>query len=126
MKAKILNCLILLFLSLAAVSCGSDDKEDDQPDSPEVSIVGVWQIADSQDNITLTFNSNGHFSYDDYDYEEESGYGTYSVSGNMLTTIWTNWDDDITKYKILTLTSTKLVLQVAGEPDDVSEWYRMR
>lgn len=126
MKAKILNCLMLLFLSLAAVSCGSDDKEDDEPETPDVSIVGVWQIADSQDNITLTFNSNGRFSYDDYDYEEESGYGTYSVSGNMLTTVWTNWDDDITKYKILTLTSTKLVLQVADEPDDVSEWYRMR
>lgn len=27
MKVKILNCLMLLFLSLAAVSCGSDDDE---------------------------------------------------------------------------------------------------
>lgn len=58
---KFLNALVILCISLSLASCSSDDDDNGGDGEKEVSIIGKWELVES--NIptaskTLTFNSD--------------------------------------------------------------------
>lgn len=55
--------MLVAFVSVSFVSCGSDDKEDDV-----ASIIATWRYDFSSGYVLLVFNSNGTYIHREFDH----------------------------------------------------------
>lgn len=97
----ILMLAMLAMCSVAFVSCGDDDDEENG------SIVGTWREvgSDEDDYWEFTFKSDGTYEEDDDGHYDK---GTYKLDGNTLTVIGEKYGTSQYTYKVsgkkLTLT----------------------
>lgn len=124
---------MVLFASLAFVSCGSDEKEDTQQNS----VVGVWKRTeyDWDGSTLITYGADGKYSLvgicESYDWSE---YGSYTVKGSVITRVDATVPDDdpekVVVYRILTLTVNTMILRYEGSYEgqkdgEIEEWTRV-
>lgn len=121
MKAKILNCLMLLILSLAAVSCGSDDNE------PEnyAEMRGYW-VCDQSELALEIISTRDYYEMKGETHENvepyDNVYQLWSTESNTPQ-LWMAWttvtsfyfsNPDLTwkdRAQILSISSDSMVLQ---------------
>ncbi|MDO4164875.1 MAG: lipocalin family protein [Bacteroides sp.] len=96
---------ILAFLCVGLISCSSDDDND-------ISIVGTWTIANIEQSMSITFNSDGSFStaiyFDELD-EPATQSGTYQYANGQITFYYSD-DSDTVVVTVVSLTSTTMVI----------------
>ena len=113
----------MLTMTLGFVGCSDDDNGGDS------SIVGTWVYEEDYGDDEcyyeeITFKSNGTFivKWEEYyygDYDSETERGTYEVDGDELIV---DFDDEISIVTIISVTSSKLVLE--DEYGDRITYYR--
>lgn len=90
---KILNCLMLLFLSLAVVSCGSDD---DEPDN-SAAMRGYW-VCDQSELALEIISSREYYEMRGESFEgvntSENVYQLWSIKSSTPE-IWVKWSSDV-------------------------------
>ena len=91
-KLKQISLMSILMLGcvFTFIACSDDD---DKISSP---IVGTWSEEDAKsgETYTITFNSNGSVTSDwTWQNDKERMQGTYSVSDNMITIVWTKSEE---------------------------------
>ncbi|MGB5419333.1 lipocalin family protein, partial [Algibacter sp.] len=131
--SRIVNVFFILTIGLL-VSCSSDDSNDSN--SFKTDIIGTWEgfsaTINGEETIEngdcldrVIFTSNTVESKEYYDYEDgagcvldyESGAGTYSINGNMLTgTV----DGETITFEILVLNGTTLKIKGSVTEDGVT------
>ena len=114
----------MLVMTISFVSCNDEDN-----DELSSSIVGTWIYEEdySDDEYyyeEITFKSNGTFfvKWEEYyygDYDSETERGTYEIDGDELIV---DFDDEISIVTIVSITSSKLVLE--DEEGDRITYYR--
>ena len=114
----------MLVMTISFVSCNDEDN-----DELSSSIVGTWIYEEdySDDEYyyeEITFKSNGTFivKWEEYyygDYDSETERGTYEIDGDELIV---DFDDEISIVTIVSITSSKLVLE--DEEGDRIIYYR--
>ncbi len=131
---------IVLMATFTLTACSDDKDKDDEPNVPNlegnVSVVGVWRHDFSSGYQLMTLGRNGSFSLVEFDYESEdySDSGTYSVKNNIMTV---EVGDEEGIYTILSLTRNKMVLRFEdsriirynnsreGYDEDIEVWTRV-
>ena len=114
----------MLVMTISFVSCNDEDN-----DELSSSIVGTWIYEEdySDDEYyyeEITFKSNGTFivKWEEYyygDYDSDTERGTYEIDGDELIV---DFDDEISIVTIVSITSSKLVLE--DEEGDRITYYR--
>lgn len=114
----------MLVMTISFVSCNDEDN-----DKLSSSIVGTWIYEEdySDDEYyyeEITFKSNGTFivKWEEYyygDYDSDTERGTYEIDGDELIV---DFDDEISIVTIVSITSSKLVLE--DEEGDRIIYYR--
>lgn len=114
----------MLVMTISFVSCNDEDN-----DELSSSIVGTWIYEEdySDDEYyyeEITFKSNGTFivKWEEYyygDYDSDTERGTYEIDGDELIV---DFDDEISIVTIVSITSSKLVLE--DEEGDRIIYYR--
>lgn len=102
-----LGSVLVVLFALTFSSCSDDDDKGDKDKSDASSLVGTWRFND--DGVYyITFNDDGTGRYED-DYEDGTFYYTYSEKTSLL--ILNFDDDDQGVLRVVSVTSTTLVLQ---------------
>lgn len=102
-----LGSVLVVLFALTFSSCSDDDDKGDKDKSDASSLVGTWRFND--DGVYyITFNDDGTGLYED-DYEDGTFYYTYSEKTSLL--ILNFDDDDQGVLRVVSVTSTTLVLQ---------------
>ena len=109
----------LMVVSLAFVSCGSDDEPSLQFDKD--TIVGTWEITEVQgapewrwivEGTTLTFNSNGTcstgFSMED----------SYKIEGGQVKTYYAETQEPMYVYELMGKNGNTLTVKMKGTLDE--------
>ena len=97
---KIQTFLSLLLLVVFMTGCifGDDDKTSS---SSSNAIIGTWEYWTSE-RETVTFNNDGTFNFTTYYFnpdETENIYGTYTISGSIMTLTYREWGEEyVDKY----------------------------
>ena len=114
----------MLAMTISFVGCSDDDNDD-----ASSSIVGTWVYEEDYGDDDyyyeeITFKSNGTFiveweEFYDGDYDSETERGTYELDGNELIV---ELDDEIIFVTVVSITSSKLVLE--DEEGDRIIYYR--
>lgn len=102
------TALMVAVMSVGLLSCSGDDSDDPEP---PVTLVGTWTYSLDDGFCTLTFNQNGTGVYSEYDngrWEESGENFRYTYSDGVITFIY---DDDVETARVVSLTSTTLVLK---------------
>lgn len=114
MKKELINwmaILIVAFVSVGFVSCGSDDPDEKKEDS--VTLIGTWSMNfGKNDYCLLTFYQNGTVKYQEYDngeWEEDETY-RYTYNNGILIFLYNNGNER-ESIEVISLSSTKLVLK---------------
>jgi uncharacterized protein (TIGR03066 family) len=133
-KVKLFTTLLMVVLCVGFTSCSNDD------DKSEPSITGTWVLTKSisglansterstsypgeKDENTMTFNSDGSFSYtntEDGRTESGSGKYTYDPAKKLLTTTDTK-DGKTETVTVMELTEKSLVISSTLEKEN--EYY---
>ena len=118
------SIIAILTMSVGFVSCDDENSENEAS-----SIIGTWIYEEdySDDEYyyeEITFKSNGTFivKWEEYyygDYDSETERGTYEIDGDELIV---DFDDEISIVTIVSITSSKLVLE--DEEGDRIIYYR--
>ena len=116
---KIFFLFSLVLVSLAFVSCGSDDEPDLQFDKN--SIIGTWEITEVQGSpewrwivkgTILTFNSNGTcttgFSMED----------SYKIEGGQVKTYYAETQEPMYVYELQSKNGNTLTVKMKGTLDE--------
>lgn len=122
---KILKLLAILWvavvMSVAFTSCSKDD-DDDKDDKEESLIIGTWRDSYDGDWDELTFKKDGSFTWTFY--EEGKGSdterGTYTYEHPILKL---SYDGDIEIYRVISISSSKLVLCFDDEDETYTDTY---
>ena len=103
----------MLAMTISFVGCSDDDNDD-----ASSSIVGTWVYEEDYGDDDyyyeeITFKSNGTFivKWEEYyygDYDSDTERGTYEIEGDELIV---DFDDEISIVTIVSITSSKLVLE---------------
>lgn len=102
-----LGSVLVVLFALTFSSCSDDDDKGDKDKSDASSLVGTWRFND--DGVYyITFKADGTGLYED-DYEDGTFYYTYSEKTSLL--ILNFDDDDQGVLRVVSVTSTTLVLQ---------------
>lgn len=102
-----LGSVLVVLFALTFSSCSDDDDKGDKDKGDASSLVGTWRFND--DGVYyITFNDDGTGRYED-DYEDGTFYYTYSEKTSLL--ILNFDDDDQGVLRVVSVTSTTLVLQ---------------
>lgn len=102
-----LGSVLVVLFALTFSSCSDDDDKGDKDKNDASSLVGTWRFND--DGVYyITFNDDGTGRYED-DYEDGTFYYTYSEKTSLL--ILNFDDDDQGVLRVVSVTSTTLVLQ---------------
>lgn len=117
MRKKVLMMLcIAMGMALSFTGCSKDGNSGTDEINREL-LYGIWNTNDGiiQD-ITMSFSPSGEFIIEGiYDNENLSGYGSYSLEGNKLTTntLYVGSDEiETMEYIIVTLDEEYLTLRV--------------
>ena len=118
------SIIAILTMSVGFVSCDDENSENEAS-----SIIGTWIYEEDYDDDEyyyeeITFKSNGTFivKWEEYyygEYDSETERGTYELDGNELIV---ELDDEITFVTVVSITSSKLVLE--DEEGDRIIYYR--
>ena len=118
------SIIAILTMSVGFVSCDDENSENEAS-----SIIGTWIYEEdySDDEYyyeEITFKSNGTFivKWEEYyygDYDSDTERGTYEIDGDELIV---DFDDEISIVTIVSITSSKLVLE--DEEGDRIIYYR--
>lgn len=101
-----LGSVLVVLFALTFSSC-SDDDDDDKDKGDASSLVGTWRFND--DGVYyITFNDDGTGLYED-DYEDGTFYYTYNEKTSLLIISFDDGDQGV--LRVVSVTSTKLVLQ---------------
>lgn len=107
--------LIALMSCYSLTSCG-DDKEKEEPNPTEETIIGTWKWTGNNEYELLTFEKNGRVTWKEYDAEtnrvKNADDGTYSQKNDVITIVM---DGEVGIYTILNLTKTILTVRYEGE-----------
>lgn len=127
---KIVSMTVTLIVTVfSLLSCNKDYDDNSSNDT----LIGVWRHDFSVGYQLFSVEENGNCSLVEVDYVSGnwSEYGTYSLYDNKLTTIF---EEEISVYKIITLTSKKMVILLEGSYVDgipslnkgeIEEWTRV-
>ena len=84
-RIQILIALLLLVIIMSGCIFGDDDKSSGSANS----LIGTWEYFNRTERDTVTFNKDGTFSYgfeyNDSHLKDDYLYGTYSISGSIVT-----------------------------------------
>ena len=118
------SIIAILTMSVGFVSCDDENSENEAS-----SIIGTWIYEEDYDDDDyyyeeITFKSNGTFivKWEEYyygDYDSDTERGTYEIDGDELIV---DFDDEISIVTIVSITSSKLVLE--DEEGDRIIYYR--
>ena len=118
------SIIAILTMSVGFISCDDGNSENEAS-----SIIGTWIYEEDYDDDEyyyeeITFKSNGTFivKWEEYyygEYDSETERGTYELDGNELIV---ELDDEITFVTVVSITSSKLVLE--DEEGDRIIYYR--
>lgn len=118
------SIIAILTMSVGFVSCDDENSENEAS-----SIIGTWIYEEDYDDDEyyyeeITFKSNGTFivKWEEYyygEYDSETERGTYELDGNELIV---ELDDEIIFVTVVSITSSKLVLE--DEEGDRIIYYR--
>lgn len=127
---KILKLLAVLWtaaiMSVAFTSCSKDD-DDDKDDKEESLIIGTWRDSSDEGWDEFTFKKDGSFSWTFY--EEGKGpadteIGTYTYNHPALKLTFE--EGDIEMYRVISISSSKLVLRFFDDEEDETWTYTKR
>lgn len=118
------SIIAILTMSVGFVSCDDENSENEAS-----SIIGTWIYEEDYDDDEyyyeeITFKSNGTFivKWEEYyygEYDSETERGTYELDGDELIV---ELDDEIIFVTVVSITSSKLVLE--DEEGDRLIYYR--
>ena len=118
------SIIAILTMSVGFVSCDDENSENEAS-----SIIGTWIYEEDYDDDEyyyeeITFKSNGTFivkweEFYEGDYDSDTVRGTYEIDGDELIV---DFDDEISIVTIVSITSSKLVLE--DEEGDRIIYYR--
>ena len=124
---------VLAVASISLVSCGDDDPEptptssSTSSSSSTASLVGTWKYTYSSGYVLLTFTQDGRGIYTEYKagWEVDDDSFTYTYANNTITMIIFEGEDyDVETCKVLSLTSSTLVLQDFPDPGKKCTFYK--
>lgn len=118
--------VLFCLMAFGLTACSDDDDDDADTESYSSLLLGTWYSEDYEDGeyweYKVIFKSNGTYYY--YEDGELDTIGTWSLSGNKLTTA--PEDNDESTSTIVSLTEDVLTLKYKDEDGNtVTEtWYR--
>jgi len=103
------NCTLYVQAGEATTTISVNQSGQDITPTP---IVGTWKYTWSSGWCSFTFNANGRGSYNEYDNGHWDSYNetfSYTYANNIITFYW-DGDDDPETIRVVSLTSSALVL----------------